>query len=59
MRRLTTVVLVAAMAFSLTACGRKGRPIPPEGSSYPHTYPNIQFPDGTENQPQGSESTTR
>jgi len=45
MRKLTMLVLVAAMAVSLSACGRKGRPIPPEGATYPRTYPNVTFPD--------------
>lgn len=46
MRTLTVLVLVAAMAVSLSACGRKGRPIPPEGSTYPRNYPDITFPSG-------------
>ncbi|MBC7905566.1 MAG: hypothetical protein H7Y60_02310 [Rhodospirillaceae bacterium] len=55
MRRVAAVVLMAVVAVSLTACGRKGRPIAPEGS-IERTYPNIQFP---ESQSQGSENTTR
>lgn len=44
MRRLTVLVLIAAMAVGLSACGRKGKPIAPEGSAYPHHYPDISFP---------------
>jgi predicted small lipoprotein YifL len=61
MRRLTTVVLVAVLAVSLTACGRKGRPIPPDGTTV-RTYPDIQFPKApgeAEIQPEAPESTTR
>lgn len=46
MRRLTTLVVIAAVGLSLSACGRKGKPIPPEGSVYPRTYPNIEYPPG-------------
>ncbi len=45
MRKLTMVVLVAALAVSVSACGRKGRPIPPEGATYPQTYPKVTFPE--------------
>jgi predicted small lipoprotein YifL len=44
MRKLTMVVLVAALAVSVSACGRKGRPIPPEGATYPRSYPEVTFP---------------
>lgn len=44
MRKVTTLVLIAAVALGLAACGRKGKPIPPEGSTYPRRYPDIQFP---------------
>lgn len=44
MRRLTTLVIIAAMAVGLSACGRKGKPIAPEGTTYPRHYPDIQFP---------------
>lgn len=47
MRRMTLLVMVAALAVGLTGCGRKSRPIPPEGSLYPRTYPDITFPAGT------------
>lgn len=41
MTRMLTVTLVALlMAASLTACGRKGVPDAPPGSSYPAQYPN-------------------
>lgn len=61
MRRLMTVAMMAVVAVSLTACGRKGRPIPPEGTVN-RTYPDIQFPSGpggTGAQPEGTENTTR
>lgn len=44
MRRLASLILVVAMAATLSACGRKGRLIAPEGSTYPRQYPDIQFP---------------
>jgi hypothetical protein len=41
MRRLApTVILLAAVAVALTGCGKAGRPLEPEGSTYPKTYPN-------------------
>lgn len=52
MRRLTTLVLVTAVALSLSACGRKGKPIAPEGSTYPRQYPQVEFPPAP-NQPRG------
>lgn len=39
-RFLTIAVVVALMAASVTACGRKGAPAHPPGSSYPATYPS-------------------
>ncbi|MBI5162412.1 MAG: hypothetical protein HY985_00765 [Magnetospirillum sp.] len=42
-RRLTILALVVALAVPLAACGRKGRPIAPENSVYPRTYPPITF----------------
>lgn len=64
MRRLTTLIVIAAMAASLSACGRKGKPIAPEGSSYPRQYPDIVFPPGPPQQQQqqdqsGTESQYR
>lgn len=56
MRRLTTLILIAAVAVSLSACGRKGKPIPPEGSTYPRQYPDIQFPQQPEQERSGSET---
>lgn len=52
MRRLTTLVVIAAVALSLSACGRKGKPIPPENSTFPRTYPNIEYPPGPSGQEQ-------
>lgn len=41
MTRLLTFALVAVlMAATLTACGRKGAPEAPPGSTYPSTYPD-------------------
>lgn len=56
MRRLMTLVVIAAMAASLSACGRKGKPIPPEGSTYPRQYPDIQFPQQPQAERSGSET---
>ena len=38
-RFLTIAVAVVMMASMLTACGRKGDPDAPPGSTYPRTYP--------------------
>lgn len=41
MTRLLTMALVAVLVTaSLSACGRKGAPEAPPGSTYPDTYPN-------------------
>jgi predicted small lipoprotein YifL len=37
--RHALVVIVAASALALAACGKKGAPEAPEGSIYPRTYP--------------------
>lgn len=41
LRTLALLLLVAALATPLAACGKKGPPIPPDGqdSDYPRTYP--------------------
>jgi len=39
-RMLTVAMVVVLMAASLTACGRKGAPEAPPGSTYPAPYPN-------------------
>lgn len=44
MRKLTTLLLCAALAVSLSACGRKSRPAAPEGSMYPRVYPPVPIP---------------
>jgi hypothetical protein len=44
MRRLLVLGLALALAVSLSACGRKSSPKPPEGSEYPHVYPYTPFP---------------
>lgn len=41
MTRMLTLTLVAILlTASLSACGRKGAPEAPPGSTYPSTYPN-------------------
>jgi predicted small lipoprotein YifL len=39
MRIALIVALVAALALSVGACGRKGKPEEPPGSTFPRTYP--------------------
>lgn len=39
------VILAVLAALPLAACGRRGKPIPPEGAVYPRHYPKIEFPD--------------
>ncbi|HEY4134930.1 MAG TPA: hypothetical protein VGO34_06920 [Alphaproteobacteria bacterium] len=41
LRAFALLLLVAAMAAPLAACGKKGPPGPPNGeeSNYPRTYP--------------------
>ncbi len=41
MRKFTMIMLVAAFAMSLSACGRKNDPVAPEDvdPKYPRTYP--------------------
>ncbi|CAA7621301.1 lipoprotein [Magnetospirillum sp. SS-4] len=39
MRALLSLVLAATLALSVAACGRKGNPEAPEGSTYPRDYP--------------------
>ena len=38
------LLLLALATLPLAACGRKGRPIPPENATYPRTYPDIDAP---------------
>ncbi|HLN23104.1 MAG TPA: hypothetical protein VK558_03885 [Patescibacteria group bacterium] len=41
MRRLvTTVTLLAAVAITLSGCGKSGRPVTPPDATYPRTYPS-------------------
>lgn len=40
------ILILALTAAALAACGRKSRPIAPEGATYPRQYPDITFPDG-------------
>lgn len=39
------MLLLALACAPLAACGRKGRPIPPEGATYPRKYPDIDGPE--------------
>ena len=39
-RILTIFVAVLMMAGALSACGRKGPPDSPPGTTYPHSYPD-------------------
>lgn len=39
MRVVLIVALVAAIALPVGACGRKGKPEAPPGSTFPRTYP--------------------
>ena len=43
--RLLILGLVALMAASLAACGRKGMPYEPEGAVYPRNYPYTPLPE--------------
>ena len=40
---LTLLLLLALALPALGACGRKGPPEPPEGSTYPRQYPNPAY----------------
>jgi predicted small lipoprotein YifL len=51
-RKITIMILVAAMAAPLAGCGRKGKPLPPEGSAYPRNYPEITFPEANQAPPE-------
>ena len=51
-RKFTILMLVAAIAVPLAGCGRKGKPLPPEGSVYPRTYPEITFPEDNQARPE-------
>jgi predicted small lipoprotein YifL len=39
LRRLLILALIVALTAPLAACGRKGAPVPLEGSEYPRKYP--------------------
>ncbi|MGE4280960.1 MAG: hypothetical protein AB7G62_15335 [Magnetospirillum sp.] len=42
------MLLMALVAAPLAACGRKSRPLPPEGSTYPRRFPEVTFPEDPE-----------
>lgn len=51
-RRIVLIVLLTALAAPLSACGRRGSLEPPEGSTYPRTYPaDPGAPDETKPKP--------
>jgi hypothetical protein len=33
---------VLCLVFGMSACGKKSRPIPPDGATYPREYPKPQ-----------------
>jgi hypothetical protein len=37
--RFLLAIVLLALPLSVSACGKKVKPIPPEGSDFPHTYP--------------------
>lgn len=37
--RLLAALVVLALLSPLAACGRRGNPLVPEGSTYPRAYP--------------------
>ncbi|HVG82029.1 MAG TPA: lipoprotein [Methylomirabilota bacterium] len=42
--RLVLLLIAMSLALpALSACGRKGPPEPPEGSTYPRQYPNPTY----------------
>jgi predicted small lipoprotein YifL len=43
-RRVLALLFLLALALpALAACGRKGQPEPPEGSTYPQQYPSPTY----------------
>ncbi len=40
MQRSLALAVAALVLLSLSGCGKAGRPLQPEGSVYPRTYPN-------------------
>lgn len=58
-RRFLTITATLGGVLALSACGRRNKPKPPEGSSFPRKYPDITFPDNSPGYPaedQGKES---
>lgn len=39
MKKSLMIFFAIVCLFCLSACGKSARPIPYEGSGYPHTYP--------------------
>ncbi len=48
MRILLSLMLALMVALPLGACGRKGNPEPPDGTTYPRDYPYTPMPSKTE-----------
>jgi hypothetical protein len=44
------VVIILGAALSVSACGKRGGPFPPEGTEgqYPHSYPDATVDDGAQ-----------
>lgn len=42
MKKSLMLVLVVCLVLSVGACGKSAKPVPFEGSGYPHTYPYNQ-----------------
>lgn len=42
MKKSLMFVLVVCLVLSVGACGKSAKPVPFEGSGYPHTYPYNQ-----------------
>ena len=55
--RLLILGLVALMAASLAACGRKGAPYEPEDAVYPRTYPYTPLPSSAKTAPEDGGAT--
>ncbi len=47
-RRAGIGIVTVGLVLSLSACGRKGTPVPPADSTYPRTYPAVVFPPRTD-----------
>jgi predicted small lipoprotein YifL len=48
---IRSLLMVVALAVALSACGRKGAPDQPEGSTFPNDYPYTPLPAETKTKP--------